>query len=339
LNTFWLGAWEREANRSLQGAIDEQVDNVIALLHDLRLTIVENRHNAYHETLVLLGGFDEATRGAGITSAIAAAALAWLFRDSPIEDALLTSANTLSSDTDTIGTMAGAILGAAQPQELHWELQDRHYIVAEAQRLAAIAAGQASASFAYPDLAAWEPPSSQSDAVQVTDAGLGVCGLGAARPEGETWTIGEAEWQWLRLEFGQTVLAKRRKLMRRAKEGQFAPIRRGGSSDPSASSQQRVKASQGTLPLDDMTVSGPDERKDEALQSVGNGIQRRDLDELTDRVINGGFEPRMLGNSLLEVIDGERPLEQAVAFASIIAKAFVVRKRRRSSAPSSSQRQ
>ena len=63
-----------------------------------------------------IGGMLVQYRGSGTKTAILAAALAWMFRDNPHE-AIVVGANLLGSDTDTIATMAGAILGAITDED------------------------------------------------------------------------------------------------------------------------------------------------------------------------------------------------------------------------------
>ncbi|WP_093177111.1 ADP-ribosylglycohydrolase family protein [Pseudovibrio sp. Tun.PSC04-5.I4] len=66
-----------------------------------------------------------------------------------ITDALVQSANELESDTDTIATMAGALLGALTKHEPTWKIQDLGYLKSEAHRMADIARGADAISFSY----------------------------------------------------------------------------------------------------------------------------------------------------------------------------------------------
>jgi hypothetical protein len=164
-----------------------------------------------------------------INTALAAAALAYLSRDKSNEEGILLAANTPGSDTDTIGTMAGAILGAARPEPMNWPIQDREYITAEAIRISDIASGKRTNSFRYPDLISWSPPTTQSDAVGTFEGQMWLAGLGRAEPYGDIFSTSDAEWQWLRLDFGQTVLAKRRAKLRRLTSRDL-PAVKGGTS-------------------------------------------------------------------------------------------------------------
>src|SRR5262249_37316406 len=78
----------------------------------------------YEQVLIATSGFDSQTRAAGLNTAIAAAALAHVGRTRSIEETLLLAANAVGSDTDTIGSMAGAIIGATQTRLPDWPVQD-----------------------------------------------------------------------------------------------------------------------------------------------------------------------------------------------------------------------
>ena len=232
--------------------------------------------------------------------------------------------------------MAGAILGAARPEDLHWPLQDRKYIERESGRLAAIAAGRQVDSFAYPDVMNWQPPVNQSDAVGEFQGRLVIAGLGWGEPVGETWTSGDSEWQWLRLNFGQTVLAKRRKPPRKISTKELP-----GASPQSArevpwtlSGSPRNDPSHPRLSFEGKQKSSveDDRRLSKGAPAVGgDGGIARDLDTLTDWVIRSDFEPQVVGRALLESISGRFPIESATSFAAIIAKALTARRKREQS--------
>ena len=138
----------------------------------------------YHELLDQLGCLTPKFRGSGFKTALAAVALAHLFRDKEIKKGLASAANELESDTDTIATMAGAILGAVSLQMPEWPIQDQEYIVLEARRLSAIARGQTQDSFTYPDLDHWNPPAKQNASIGCSDGQLAIAGLGKLVTQG-----------------------------------------------------------------------------------------------------------------------------------------------------------
>ena len=128
-------------------------------------------------------------------------------------EALRIAANALGTDTDTIATMAGAILGVIAETEPPVEVLDADLIRSEADRLSSIAQGQRPPNHRYPDLLHWAAPKTRADALmQTSDGKLYVSGLGFAEAKGEPIVApkGDFMWQWLKLESGQTLLIKRR---------------------------------------------------------------------------------------------------------------------------------
>ncbi|MCC8959937.1 ADP-ribosylglycohydrolase family protein [Bradyrhizobium sp. Pear77] len=324
LSLFWLGPWEEGYGMPLRTAIQEEIDFVVRVTRLLRAE-VHSRERAYSTVLETVGGFDEQTRGAGLNTALAATALAYLTRDRNNEESLLLAANAPGSDTDTIATMAGAILGAARPTPVGWTIQDREYITDEAIRLSEIAQGHATASFRYPDLISWSPPTTQSDAVGLFENQICLAGLGRAEPFGEVFSTSEAKWQWLRLEFGQTVLAKQRPKLR-----QLTP-----KDLPNRTREASINYPQGdqvSLFQDDQSLAAarPEQRHSAPERAIRGGEQSfDDLNVLTDSIIERGFRPEDIGRALIELAQGKFAIERSTAFSAIIAKALEARRRRK----------
>ncbi|MCZ0778032.1 hypothetical protein O0553_00725, partial [Klebsiella pneumoniae] len=84
------------------------------------------------------------------------------------------------------------------------------YIIDEAIRLNKVSQGIPSSSFIYPNINKWVPPQTQSDSLVRDNAGeYYVLGLGKAQAlNEEVWKTKTASWQWMKLEFGQTILIK-----------------------------------------------------------------------------------------------------------------------------------
>lgn len=156
---------------------------------------------------------DPECRGSGMLTAVAATALAWC-EPRPTETMRI-AANEVGTDTDTIATMAGAIVGAVSDADPPIEVIDADLFCSEADRLATIAAGgDAQPSHRYPDLLRWSAPVSRADALVSSKNGhLKIRGLGIVSEEkGEPIKSANAGflWQWIKLEYGQTLLIKRR---------------------------------------------------------------------------------------------------------------------------------
>jgi ADP-ribosylglycohydrolase len=211
LAEFWQPAWEQKAGTSLKEAIAVCGDEARRDLDLSRHLVESSDPNTYSKVLSTIGCLDRIFRGSGIKTALAAAMLSWLYRGSDPEAPLRAASNALGSDTDTIATMAGAIIGSYAAREPEWPLQDREYIAKEATRLARFASGTPQDSFAYPDVARWAPPDSHGGAIGRYGRGHAIVGLGATLPISDAYSSGDAVWQWMQLPFGQTILVKRRK--------------------------------------------------------------------------------------------------------------------------------
>lgn len=335
---FWLPAWEHEARGSLADALSEHLASAQADLDAVSSLVSGGGINAYPDILTRLGCFDPTFRGSGTKTALAASLLALMCRDLGVEEAVKVSANTLMSDTDSIGTMVGAMLGALSATEPAWEIQDRSYIVSEALRLARIRNGEKADSHSYPDLTTWEPPQTLADAVGILpDNSLALLGLGQLREVGEEYANRDAVWQWMQLSFGQTILAKRRHKPRhidlrlvpasRVIHREQIPSVTGAITGAVVSSKQII------LPLDGPSKkSTPDARSKihppESRPRAPEDTSRL-VDELSDRAIQSNFDPNVIGEAFNHIIRLTGSTDVAVAFSAIVAKAQVSRMIRR----------
>ena len=166
----------------------------------------------YSEVVNLLKLRDPARRGSGVLTAIAAVALTWC--EPKIEEALVIAVNELGTDTDTIATMAGAILGIVSDEDPPVETLDADLFRAEANRMSDIAAGLSVRNHMYPDLLHWAAPKTRADSlVCMEDGSLHVLGMGdveaLASPIQSRHR--DFQWQWVKVDTGQTLLIKRRK--------------------------------------------------------------------------------------------------------------------------------
>ena len=328
LETFWRPAWENQSNKDIGRAVSDIQDEIKRDIDVIAPILESGSGESYIKILENLGCLTEKLRGSGIKTALAASVLAILYTGDP-EAALIASANSAKSDTDTIGTMAGAILGACNAMEPSWPIQDRDYILVEARRLSSIAAGEQVKTFRYPDLSVWQPPANQSDAIAEYKNGFALLGLGAVEPQGKEYRSGSSIWQWMTLPFGQSVLAKRRlKLKGTAADNQlpngtsFRVISKNG--------EEGASSVQSKLPFENRDVGSSSGKKDEENSFLKDrqGKLYSKLDELTDEVIKSNFDDRTLGRLLNFCIDSYGTIESATAFAAIVAKAKLVRRRR-----------
>jgi hypothetical protein len=167
----------------------------------------------------------------------------------------------------------------------------------------------------------WTPPRTQLDALGLDGDRLVLAGLGYVESiSGEFSPKGNANhcWQWMRLDFGQSVVCKRRARPSSMAQGNLPlPSREPRPSPPpQRHNEKKASASQQRL---------FEERKDMA-DVVGQSRERsQTIDELSSEAIRSGFEPSIIGRHLLGLAEGPHGVEKAIAYASIIAKAKLAR--------------
>ena len=209
--SLWRIAFEEEAGdfRDAWSSVVEETKCAIEFVSECGADkLGEERYRLMVDGLNLR---DPARRGSGMLTAVAAAALAWC--EPQAGAAMRIATNELGTDTDTIATMSGAIIGATLEMDPPVEVLDADLIRRDAARLADIASDRDPANHPYPDLLHWPVPRTRSDALaRAKDGGLIVLGLGRAtklKDEPELASHG-FRWRWVRLEFGQTLLVKGR---------------------------------------------------------------------------------------------------------------------------------
>jgi ADP-ribosylglycohydrolase len=306
LSSFWLPVWEQQTNTSFSAELDRVLEEVVQDIRTLEKRLIKDEES-YKLSVESLGALDPAFRGSGTKTALLAAALAWGYRERPIKDALLVAVNQLGSDTDTIATMAGAILGAVAQIAPEESLLDREYIEKEASRLYDVSIGAEVMSFGYPDLMSWSPPKNQTSAVGIADARIVVAGLGAATPFGDAHTGQGQEraiWRWLRLDFGQTIIAKQRPELRPLRHSEVLPSERRLETKNTRPEQNSLFPQEGT-------------RMAQAKISQTN----RTINDLTNEAIKTGFDPSTIGRHIIELSSQDDGIERCLAYVAIISKA------------------
>ena len=214
LGSTWTGLWAQATGEQFgdnwRRTIDELFSTIGAATDCMETT--DSVDTAYAGIVARLGLRSPQQQGSGILTTVAAAALAAAV--SKAHDGVVAAANAIGTDTDTIATMAGALLGAcdgvADPPE---EPLDGAYLRREADRLIAVSRGERTDNHTYPDLLTWCAPQTQADALVGDNGSLAVEGLGPATPReaGAVYTARQDfAWEWVETYFGQTLLIKRR---------------------------------------------------------------------------------------------------------------------------------
>jgi ADP-ribosylglycohydrolase len=321
LSLFWLGPWEDSFGKTIKKAIEAEIDSLIKMIKSFDISNV-SREAAYAGILTKTGAFSEDTRGAGLNTALAAAALSYLSTDTENSSAMRLAANTPGSDTDTIATMAGAILGAVRPEPVDWDLQDRDYITDEAVRISEISLGKTTDTFHYPNLISWSPPTTQLDAIGIFEDRMWLVGLGRVEPFGELLSVADVEWQWSKLDFGQTILAKRRAKPRRLSQKDIPNEHEGIG-------MTYFQPFQRPLFRDDAAPKITKSKQQKASKKAERTEQaEEDIDLLTAQIIERGFLPQEIGDAILKLAQGSKAIERSIAFSAIIAKALEARRKR-----------
>lgn len=334
LPLVWIPTWERLSKVSLRDSWMKTVSEWIqasTVAADICAAESANPKKAYTDVLKALNAFDASERGSGLKTPLYSSVLAWLYRDQAPETGLAAAANIFGTDTDTIATMAGALIGATAPDAPKTKVQDEEYIQSEASRMFRIGRHEKVRSFKYPDLLNWSAPKSQSDAWVSGHGGERLLGIGPIRPFGPTYRTRkglELVWQWAELEFGQTVLVKRRasqvpveaEASIKEKDTSSAAKRASSKNKPSVASADK----QASLIDDDAKATVADTHIP-AVSLKDLPAAPLSLDALTQQCIREGFNPTVIGTALLSLMQGPEAIERAIAFTAIIAKAKIFR--------------
>jgi ADP-ribosylglycohydrolase len=306
LGALWETQWERESKRNFDSAVEEVV---LEIIDDIQRAShmppgSEKPIDAYKAAVDRLGATTPQQRGSGAKTSILGSIAAWLFRSDPLQG-IQACANELGTDTDSIATMAGAILGPDAGAEIPGPVSDLDYVLFEADRMATLADSHSVGTFPYPDLLGWTMPKAAADCVGFGQDGPHLAGLGPAHPgKEESGGSGKSQftWQWLDLWFGQRILAKRR------------------PHPKSLPSSQQVQPSREYINVS--LWEAPEIRDKSSVGSEGPSVLRRpSMHELTDQVIASNFDPETIGRALLSLSEGREGIEDSVSFVSIIAKA------------------
>jgi len=323
LDSYWRPQWERKTGAPFELAWMETVDEVADLLRiaqrswaELRAAGQDRRTamGAYEELVHLLRLDNERTRGSGTLTTVAALLLASGFPDHPAQSAQI-AASRLDTDTDTIGTMAAAIVGAASPRPLLSPVLDEEYLVREADRLWEISQDRVVEPFPYPDLLRWQPPKSAIETTGIALGRLALAGISYLDPVGEPIGNRQGVWAWARTDFGQSVLVKQRRELRELAEGNY-PADRFERGSESLLSESRTSAP--TMRRVGSVIAQPT-----LFQDQGDDGPGATVDEVLRWLTHSGYTDANLGRALRIVAERGRR-EDVARFVEEVAKAKFV---------------
>lgn len=373
IDGFWRPSWEAQVGMSLKEAwatVSNECEELLTVAADAVAT-TESATNTRTEDLsslaeqygLIIRQFDlcsDTYRGSGLHTVVAALALSASV-GSDAHAASVIASQVIGTDTDTIATMAAAMSGAADGADSAPDVLDGAYITAEAARCASIAAGESTERFAYPDLLTWVAPRTQSDACGLAEERPALAGLGWCEPLPSQGPVEFRDniWQWMRTDFGQTVLVKRRNKIRVLPKGSWPATRsvidasaqhtvNDGTSEPHANSdaptlvERRRPPRRGGQPeqlgLDDTdgmsapTATSPSadprhERSAPATAFDPAHNQGMNVDHILAWAASRQFSEEALGYALRRLAEGGT-IEQVIAF-SVAVHAAAQRSARR----------
>ena len=313
VSNYWRSTLERESGPFAEGwaqAIEE-------CQQAIRVASNVSGHNSTERYLAIvdsLGLRDQARRGDGTLTAVAAMGLIWC--EAQPERAMSVAANALGTDTDTIATMAGAIFGAVAGEDPPVEVLDGDLFRSEASRLAEIACGEKPDGHRYPDLLHWSAPKGRADTlVELDGRGLYVRGFGPVEAQSEPMPSlqGEYSWQWVKLGIGQTLLIKRRSRLAKILEEDrgLAVVH---SPDPTPHSAVGHKGVDVDAPIAGnawLTPSTLSKSRSVPAKS------RADVEAMIDYLERHGYEDKIVGQALRRVVN-RCTTGQIAAFLSVV---------------------
>ena len=319
VGSYWRGAFERES-----GAFDDAWRHAIEECKEVlgvagRSVSSQNAVDRYAALVERLKLRDPARRGSGMLTAIASVGLLWCEADP--EKAMRLAANEVGTDTDTIASMAGALVGVVAETEPPVDVLDANLFRSEADRLTTIACGRhlETHGHPYPDLLHWSAPSRRADTlVRTPDGGLFVRGLGPARivSDPESSPNGDFQWQWIMLDSGQSLLIKRRADLEVMEQDYGLLVGQGSLY------RSPIRADQPPASRDHKQLSEPEAlakvTRPEDLESTSTRDPSLDLQVALDYMVEHKDDDRALGAALRRVVDKGTPGQIAAFTAALI---------------------
>lgn len=321
ISAFWIPSWENFSGISFSKSVEVTVGEMLkdlALIEELDRT-VSTPSEKYINALDKLGCFEPSQRGSGTKTAMLASYLSLLFHHEPAT-AMILAANQLGSDTDTIATTAGAILGAISNAPPPEKILDHNYIERESLRISHVNSGVAKDEFSYPDLFSWKPPRRLVDSLSTDGSTIFIKGLGRARTIVNGTFSGKnsnLKWVWAQTAFGQKFLIRTREELKpelsdSVRAGYITSDSQASTEPFNANAMSKVKAGDSPPPVQNQLIDAEVHRPSQAEETIY---------ALTNKTINRGFDPLDIGNDMLSLLDSGRPVEDIVAYTAILTHA------------------
>lgn len=319
----WLPNWEEETKQNIEEATNRSLEELRQDMMVAQKNLDNSRSfghtgKGYSQLVQEIKCLEKDSVGSAVKTALLAAHLSYAFSSQPYE-ALVESVNILGSDTDTISTMAGAILGAVAKTDPPETVADAEYLEKEAERLYELGQGHETTSYDYPDLLYWQPPKSQLDTLGYHEGKWFVQGLGEANPIGDPIERAgkyPTVWQWFKLKFGQSVLLKRRRVVKSIPKSSM-PVKRETAD---VRSRQDERAATTPKPAWDKSLPAQPKLWDVDKHIIHREKREITIDMATEQCARYGWKADLVGTMLLKLAEQADGVEKAIAFAAIVAK-------------------
>jgi len=307
LSTVWVTQYENLTGYNLsheyKSAYDE-IEGYIETVNDWQ----EKTNPKYSDLATMLDLYEETTRGSGSLTSVAASAAAMLYYSTPIGALFEDIVNELHTDTDSIATMVGAIVGSFIETRPPQDLQDDYYIIQDACRMHSISIQKGDAEFNYPDAMTWKNPTSIADYVKYENGKLNFYPFGELAATSETFQSRAKNnnfcHQWVNSNIGQSFLVKRR------------DVDLGENTIPI---QESI-----LLPTDDVSkLVSQNNTRTSNEERVILAEQELDINKLVLTARESQFNSMIIGDHIKNIAASELGVNGVIAYSAIIANEIV----------------
>jgi len=306
LSSVWVSQYESLTGTSLTEAyklVYEEIEEYISLI-SIWLNSDQKNYVALAKKLDL---YNERTRGSGTLTALAASAALFLVNDLSPEKLLIEIVNQLSTDTDSIATMVGAMMGLLIKHAPPSELQDQDYIIKDAKRLYAISKGLCNDEFLYPNAMSWKSSASAVDYISKHNNNLYMYPFGKLTETSQEFRTSNSKqemyFQWVTSEFGPSFMIKRRSYPN-IKEIKDSTLKLEPKYDGELNFKEVTKLSDSEVTLGSISI-----------------------DQMTSLVIKRNFNDETIGQHIKEIASSELGTNGVIAYCAIVSKAIIARKK------------
>lgn len=312
----WRQQWQTSMQQDFQAHVDDIADEFMADINIFTGLAPSDPVRTYNDYAKMIGAVNSNQVGSGVKTSILAMVAAYLFRNEDPLYCLKTVASLIHSDTDTIGTMTGALVGVFSSAPPSLPIQDKEYISLEATRLADIATGENVTSFTYPSILSWKAPRGVLDCVTRQAGVHNLVGLGMLTMKDEQYTNKTTKWSWANLPFGQNVLVKMRPTLKDSTE-----LPAMGNYELPPIHQAIPLMTNPTKPVHKQKRKCDSDESCRQLTLMSPYRQEQVIEDIVSDIANKGFPKEDVGSLILQSL-GKNKFEDAVALLMSLYKKY-----------------